>query len=251
MIGCADDAGAMRVTERSHAERLTFGVGPRKGGAPEPDFWAPESASNDGGIEFELRIRGTDRGRWRLEMPGVFNVRNALAALALTEGLGLGEDDTRTALAAFRGVRRRLELRGERRGVHVYDDFAHHPTAIAGAIEAITEVTEGKVIAVLEPRSWTLRRRVFEGELAGALGRAEVAVVAPVYRPEKLSQDVLMNPDRVVSMIEEKGREAHAPDSTEQILSLIVRIAEPGDSVLIMSNGGFDGIYTRLLDKLS
>ncbi|MAE70136.1 MAG: UDP-N-acetylmuramate:L-alanyl-gamma-D-glutamyl-meso-diaminopimelate ligase [Gemmatimonadetes bacterium] len=251
VIACADDAAAMRVTERPHCDRLTFGVGPRKGGAPEPDFWAPETASNDGGIEFELRIRGGDRGLWRIAMPGAFNVRNALAALALTEGLGLSDDDTRAALAAFRGVRRRLELRGERRGIRVYDDFAHHPTAIAGAIEAITDVTEGRVIAVLEPRSWTLRRRVFESELAGALARAEVAVVAPVYRPEKLSQDVLMNPDRVVSMLARRGREAHAPDSTDEIVSLVLRIAEPGDSVLIMSNGGFDGIYTRLLDGLN
>ena len=251
VIACADDAGALRVVEGSGAEVLSFGVGPRATGAAEPDFWALELESGPEGVEFALRVRGKDRGRWRIGEPGVFNVRNMLAALALVEGTGLDWGATRAAVAEYRGVRRRLELRGEVRGVRVYDDFAHHPTAIAGAIEAIAGVTSGRLIAVLEPRSWTLRRRLFEGELVDALGAADRVIIAPVYRPEKLDAAIRLEPRRVAEGLQDRGTDADAPASNAAIVDLVGKIARGGDSVLVMSNGGFDGIHERLLRTLA
>ena len=251
IVVSADDAGAQRVCAAAHSPVVRFGVGPRRDGSTEPEFWAPEIVSRAGGMDFELRVRGRDLGVWSIAMPGAFNVLNALAALALVEDLQPDPRRWRNALAAARGVRRRLELRGEAAGVRVWDDFAHHPTAVAAAIRAISVLCEGRLIAVLEPRSWTLRRRVFEPELALALSTSDLAFIAPVYQPDRLSAELRLSPARVAKTICQAGKAAEAPESVAALLERLCVCARAGDAVLIMSNGGFEGIHARLLAALA
>ena len=250
---CGDDAGAQRVVASASSELVTFGIGARPAKSRgEPDFWVPEWSERDDGLDFQLRIRGQAQGEWRLGVLGDFNLRNAVAALALVEGLGGTAESNRSALAEFHGVRRRLELRGRPAGVAVYDDFAHHPTAVAGSVESLRKKKEGggRLIAIVEPRSWTLRRRIFEAELSTALVGADLALVAPVYRPDRLDDEIRMDPRRVVAGLEAQGGRGEAPESIAAIIERVVSWARPGDRVLVMSNGGFEALHDRLIAAL-
>jgi UDP-N-acetylmuramate: L-alanyl-gamma-D-glutamyl-meso-diaminopimelate ligase len=154
-------------------------------------------------------------------------------------------------MAAFRGVLRRLEVKGEVSGVLVVDDFAHHPTAIRATIDAARHRWPGrKLWAVFEPRSNTMRRRVFENDLAASLATADAIVLGAVNRANLLSDEERMSPARVLETIRSAGRKAEGFDSTEEIAEYLCADARTGDLVLVMSNGSFDGLCSNLLGKL-
>ena len=151
----------------------------------------------------------------------------------------------------FRSVRRRLELRGEARGVRVYDDFAHHPTAIRETLRAARARFPGRRLwAILEPRSNTLRRNVFEKELAEALAGADRVVLADVYRKEKLAEAERLAPQSVVASLRARGVPAQLHADADAIVDAIVPELQPGDVAIAMSNGGFGGIHEKLLAAL-
>jgi UDP-N-acetylmuramate: L-alanyl-gamma-D-glutamyl-meso-diaminopimelate ligase len=154
-------------------------------------------------------------------------------------------------MAEFRGVLRRLEVKGESSGVLVVDDFAHHPTAIRATIDAARHRWPGrKLWAVFEPRSNTMRRRVFEKDLAESLATADAAVLGAVNRANLLSDAERMSPARVLESIRGAGRKAEGFDSVEEIAEYVADKTRPGDLVLVMSNGSFDGLCGKLLGKL-
>jgi UDP-N-acetylmuramate: L-alanyl-gamma-D-glutamyl-meso-diaminopimelate ligase len=146
------------------------------------------------------------------------------------------------ALAEFRNVKRRMELRGDVDGVRVYDDFAHHPTAISTTLDGLRRhVGEKRILAVLEPRSNTMRIGVHAGLLADSLALADEVWV---YAPDSLGWDA-------ASVLHDLGRRLHVRDSTQAIVDEVSDMAVSGDQVLVMSNGGFEGIHQRLLDALA
>jgi UDP-N-acetylmuramate: L-alanyl-gamma-D-glutamyl-meso-diaminopimelate ligase len=154
-------------------------------------------------------------------------------------------------MAEFRGVLRRLEIKGESSGVLVVDDFAHHPTAIRATIDAARHRWPGrKLWAVFEPRSNTMRRKVFEKDLAEALAAADATVLGAVNRANLLSDEERMSPVRVLDMVRAAGHTAEGFDSAEEIADYLATRANEGDLVLIMSNGSFDGLCGKLLGRL-
>jgi UDP-N-acetylmuramate: L-alanyl-gamma-D-glutamyl-meso-diaminopimelate ligase len=176
---------------------------------------------------------------------------NAVAAIAIAHGRGLDGDAIAEAMAAFRGVLRRLEVKGESSGVLVVDDFAHHPTAIRATIDAARHRWPGrKLWAVFEPRSNTMRRRVFENDLAASLATADVALLGAVNRANLLSDEERMSPVRVFEAIRKAGRKAEGFDTAEEIAEYLAAETKTGDLVLVMSNGSFDGLCGKLLGKL-
>jgi UDP-N-acetylmuramate: L-alanyl-gamma-D-glutamyl-meso-diaminopimelate ligase len=159
----------------------------------------------------------------------------------------------RTGQASFEGVRRRLEFRGGARGVAVYDDFAHHPTAILETIRALRASQPGhRVWAIFEPRSATSSRRVFQADFARAFADsgADEIVLAPVFRAS-LPEAERLSIDQLIADLAAAGRHARAPGSTAEIVHLVAAEAREGDLILVMSNGGFDGIHDKLLAGLA
>ena len=210
-----------------------------------------------------------DRGRmrWRviragepwaefaLSMPGEHNALNATAAAALAAGQGVPLESITEALATFRSVRRRLEVRAEVNGVIIIDDFAHHPTAIRETLRALRAAHPGhRLWAVLEPRSNTLRRNVFERELVESLSLADHVVLAGVFHSEKIPETERLHPENVVAALTTSGRDAVLLPNADAIVANLVPRLSRGDVVAILSNGGFDGIYDKLpaaLERIS
>ncbi len=197
----------------------------------------------------EFELGGT---RFRLPLIGEFNVRNALAVVACARHCGLADSVIQKAFDTFLSVKRRMEVRGEVRGITVIDDFGHHPTAIRETLRALRVKFPGRRIwAVFEPRSNTTRRNVFQEELVDALERADRVVVAEVARLEQLPAGDRLNPDKLMQDLRLTGKPASYLPTVESIIEHIVADAIPGDVVCVFSNGGFGDIHRRLLQKLT
>jgi UDP-N-acetylmuramate: L-alanyl-gamma-D-glutamyl-meso-diaminopimelate ligase len=180
-------------------------------------------------------------------MAGEHNALNATAAAALAAGQGIPAEAIAEALASFRSVRRRLEVRAEIDGITIIDDFAHHPTAIRETLRALRSAFPGRRLwAVLEPRSNTLRRNVFEHELVESLFLADRVILAGIFNSGKIPVAERLHPENVVSALQNSGRDAVLLENADAIVTNLTARLEPGDVVAILSNGGFDGIYEKL-----
>ena len=190
--------------------------------------------------------------RFRINLAGEFNVRNALAVVACARHCGLPDNDIRRALATFGGVRRRMELSGRAGGITVIDDFAHHPTAIRETLRALRLRFPGQQLwAVFEPRSNTTRRRVFQHELPSALAEADRIIVAQVAGLERLPIAERLDPARVMQELRSLGRAAEYLPDVATIVEFLGREAATGDVVAVLSNGGFGQIHARLLESFA
>jgi UDP-N-acetylmuramate: L-alanyl-gamma-D-glutamyl-meso-diaminopimelate ligase len=243
----ADSDEARRLAGLARCEVDTFGL------SSDADWRASEISLTGERTRFQVAYRGEPLGHFDLPLAGEHNVRNALASLAVGQAVGLTPDEMRAGLAGFRGVRRRLELRGVVRGVAVYDDFAHHPTAIAETLKAVrASHPSRRVWAVFEPRSATSCRRVFQDDFARALAEsgADEVIVAAVFRSSLPDADRL-SVETLVETVSAAGVHARAIGHVDDIVGAIAAEARDGDLVVIMSNGGFDGIHDKLLEALA
>ena len=203
------------------------------------------------GMDFEILRSDSNTGSFAIPLPGTFNVQNALGAIIVARDLGIPDEVIRRALSTFKSVKRRLEIRGEVNGIVVYDDFAHHPTAVQETLRAVRERhPHARVWAVFEPRSQTCRRKIFEPAFIQSFDPADVILIARVYGASHLAPAETLSPDRVAEGIRARGKRAFTFASTEEIVSFVASEARPGDHVVIMSNGGFDNIHVKLLERL-
>jgi UDP-N-acetylmuramate: L-alanyl-gamma-D-glutamyl-meso-diaminopimelate ligase len=215
------------------------------------DWLAGDVEFSQGETHFRVSHRGTEVARVSMSLAGRHNVLNALSAIALAHGRGVSGTAIEQALPSFRGVLRRLEVKGETSGVVVVDDFAHHPTAIRVTIDAARHRWPGqRVWAIFEPRSNTMRRRVFETDLASSLATADAAVLGGVNRASLLGDEERLSPARVLQAIRAAGRRAEGFDSADEIAGFLSSETRSGDVVLVMSNGSFDGLCGKLLGRL-
>ena len=203
------------------------------------------------GMDFEILRSDSNTGSFAIPLPGTFNVQNALGAIIVARDLGIPDEVIRRALSTFKSVKRRLEIRGEVNGIVVYDDFAHHPTAVQETLRAVRERhPHARVWAVFEPRSQTCRRKIFEPAFIQSFDPADVILIARVYGASHLAPAETLSPDRVAEGIRARGKRAFTFASTAEIVSFVASEARPGDQVVIMSNGGFDNIHVKLLERL-
>lgn len=190
---------------------------------------------------FSLEAAGGEVWQASLALPGLHNAHNALAAVLAARHVGVPVDTAIEALAEFKGVKRRLELRGEVDGIRVYDDFAHHPTAIEATVAAMRrDMTSGRILAVVEPRSNTMKLGVHRQALASALGDADLSFL---LQPDNIGWNVS---DAVAPL----GARAQVENEVDVLVERIVRQARHGDRILVMSNGAFGGIHRKLLAAL-
>ena len=186
-----------------------------------------------------------------LPMDGEFNIRNAAMAISAAGAAGLDIEEIRSGLSAFQGIARRQELRGEERGVKVIDDFGHHPSAIKEALTALRRrYPGGQLWALFEPRSNTSQRNIFQKDLPAAFASADAVVLAPLHRPEKVPMEERLDIERVLKDIRDTGTDAWQEESTAAIVKRVIDDVGEGDVIVVLSNGGFDGIHDKLLEAL-
>jgi UDP-N-acetylmuramate: L-alanyl-gamma-D-glutamyl-meso-diaminopimelate ligase len=230
----------------AHALSRVEGYGIDSGG-----WRAVNIEEGEGGSSFRIDRDGRPFARATLPQAGVHNVRNALAVTAAAVEQGLSADEIVAGLASFEGVKRRLEPRGEVDGITVLDDFAHHPSAIAETLGAVRRRHgDRRICAVFEPRSWSLRRNVFQDRLAGAFAPADVVVLADVFGMADVPEDERLDPQRVVRELVAQGKQASFIPEVDAIVERLAADLRPGDVVAVMSNGGFGGLVDKLLRAL-
>jgi UDP-N-acetylmuramate: L-alanyl-gamma-D-glutamyl-meso-diaminopimelate ligase len=195
--------------------------------------------------------RGKVWADFEFALAGEYNVWNATAAAAIAATYGISVDQIATALKAFKSVKRRLEVIAEVNGITIIDDFAHHPTAIAGTLEALrSRYPKARLWAILEPRSNTLRRNVFQNDLADGLSLADEIVMASVFKSDAIPEAQRLDLAAVAAELQKRGRRARIGPEVDGIVQLVAPELRPGDVVAILSNGGFGGIYEKLPECL-
>ncbi len=184
-------------------------------------------------------------------LAGEYNVWNATAAAAMAAAYGVSKEEIAAALKTFKSVKRRLEVKAQVNGITIIDDFAHHPTAIAGTLKALRARYAGaRLWAILEPRSNTLRRRVLQSDLARSLVLADEVIIAGVFRSEAVPENERLELPELAADIEKHGKRARLIANAEEIVATIAPEMRTGDVVAILSNGGFGGIYEKLPARL-
>ena len=259
IVAAANHAGVRDVIESAPCRVIRYGLSPgldaKRSGEPL-DFEATEIQVGPEGTKFLLETDSAGSRSVQVPLFGDFNVENTLAALAALTALGVELEESIPTLMAFRGVKRRQEIRGVEKGVTVIDDFAHHPTAVKGSIDAIGSRYPGqRRIAVFEPRTNTSRRRVFQKEYVKALESADRVLVlrvpeAPIYSSTGEVSE-LFSTDELVSDLTRLGVEATAHSDVEEIVTTLADELAEGDIALIMSNGAFGNIWQKLLEALA
>jgi UDP-N-acetylmuramate: L-alanyl-gamma-D-glutamyl-meso-diaminopimelate ligase len=223
----------------------------RYGFAESSDWRIRNLRHEDGLTRWEVWRAGALWAELEMRMAGEHNALNATAAAALAFGQGVSKEAVVEALASFKSVKRRLEIRAEINGVTIIDDFAHHPTAIRETLRALRSVyPKARLWAILEPRSNTLRRKVLEGDLVQSLRLADRVVLAGVYQQQRIPDAERLHPEDVVRALNAAGTPAELCPDVEAIVSYLAPQLESGDVVAILSNGGFDGIYEKLPARL-
>jgi UDP-N-acetylmuramate: L-alanyl-gamma-D-glutamyl-meso-diaminopimelate ligase len=214
-------------------------------------FSAADVEPHAEGTRFTLTESGRPAGRLESPLVGTHNLRNALGAIALARGVGLTVEEIGRALPRFAGVRRRLEVKGEKNGIVVVDDFAHHPTAVAGTIAAARTRWPGRRIwALFEPRSNTAGRKMFEEDYGDAFSAADALVIGPIFHAKRLKPEERIDRTAVLARFQTNGKPAYAPESLDEIPEMLRREARSGDVLLLMSSGAFGGLPESLLGQL-
>ena len=240
----ADSPHAASLIAHAVSPVQTFGT------SDEATWQASAIEHADGVTRFTVRRNGEPFGQFESPLLGLHNVRNALAAIAVGGHVGLRASQLAEGLSTFKGIRRRLETVGVRRGVTVLDDFAHHPTAVRETLAALrTGYPSRRLWAVFEPRSASSCRRVFQDDFAAAFSAADEVVIAAVFR-SSLPESERLSVERLVDDLRRQGQRArHIPD-VEGIVRAIVSEHSDGDIVVFMSNGAFGGIHQNFLQVL-
>jgi UDP-N-acetylmuramate: L-alanyl-gamma-D-glutamyl-meso-diaminopimelate ligase len=240
------------LSGKSFAPVESFAYGDETPPPPgQPHWHARDVTFSESGTTFRA-FRGTEEwGTVDTPLAGAFNVRNVLAVIAASESVKANRDGVRQGLKTFASVKRRMEVRGEVRGVAVIDDFAHHPTAIRETIDAVKQKYRGRrIVAVFEPRSYTAQRREFQDSYVQAFSNADEVVFASLFRPDRYTKATALDLEQLVRDIGKAGHGAKQLKDADAIVADLAPRLKERDVVLIMSNGGFGGIHQKLLDAL-
>jgi UDP-N-acetylmuramate: L-alanyl-gamma-D-glutamyl-meso-diaminopimelate ligase len=252
LIAGWDSPIVRELAPKSFAPVESFAYGGSEKPADASTHWTAEDV-NFGERETTFRALrgGKEWGSVTAPLAGAFNIRNMLAVIAAAESIGADRDGVREGLRTFKSVKRRMEVKGERGGIVVIDDFAHHPTAVRETIKAVRQRYPGRrVIALFEPRSYTAQRREFQDEFQAALGTADEIVLGGLFHPERYTAETALEPGAMVAEWNRAGTPAAQFAETDQIVSYLLPRLRKGDVVLVMSNGSFGGIHEKLLAAL-
>jgi UDP-N-acetylmuramate: L-alanyl-gamma-D-glutamyl-meso-diaminopimelate ligase len=245
LVSVDDDPNVADLVGLAPCKRLSYGLG------PDSPWRLGEIVIEAPVTRFQVLKNGIRYGLFQTRMIGVHNLKNALAAVAVADHLGVPLDKIAGALDSFSGVRRRQEIRGEKRGVVVIDDFAHHPTAVKETLRAVESYfSKNRIVAVFEPRTNSSMRNVFQKVYATVFDPADRICIRKPPLLKKIPEGERFSSQQLVIDLKNRGLDATHFDDTESILDDLAESSLPGDVILIMSNGGFDNIHERLLGAL-
>ena len=235
-----DDNDAVEVTENCRAPVIKVGAN------DDCDFKIENLNLESFNSSFSIK-----NNSYQLPMDGEFNVRNAAMAIAVSDFLNIDQQNIIESVSKFSGIARRQELRGEEKNVKVIDDFGHHPTAIAATIGALKQrYPDSKIWAIFEPRSNTSRRNLLQSELEDSLSQADGVIISEVPNPEKVPDGELLDVESVIENLSSRGKEAFIGLSSDDIVNKLIPLTSSGDTIVVLSNGGFGGIHDKLLEAL-
>lgn len=235
-----DDNDAVEVTENCRAPVIKVGAN------DNCDFKIENLNLESFNSSFSIK-----ENSYKLPMDGEFNVRNAAMAIAVSDFLKIDQQNIIESVSKFSGIARRQELRGEEKKVKVIDDFGHHPTAIAATIGALKQrYPDSKIWAIFEPRSNTSRRNLLQSELEDSLSQADGVFISEVPNPEKVPDGELLDVESVIENLSSRGKEAFIGLSSDDIVNKLIPLTSSGDTIVVLSNGGFGGIHEKLLEAL-
>jgi len=253
IVANGSDEHVVRVVEaHARAPVAWFALADEPTHGVPPHWLAAPAGSDAKGQAFDLYAGGVACGRLALPLPGRHNLRNAVAALgAAAQGFGARLADLGPALASFPGVRRRQDLIGNPRGTSVYDDFAHHPTAVKETLAALrARHPAGRLLAVFEARSATACRRMHQAEYAESFDAADEILLAPLGRTN-LAPEEALDLEELVRDLDARGRQARRYESVDAIVARLGETAREGDVIALLSNGAFGGIHQKVLARLA
>ena len=246
IVANSDDENIRDITKKVYSRLVTFGI--KDGSA---DYIARDISFGADLTEFDIVKSGGVVARITAPLKGEHNVYNVLAAFAALDCLDLKTEDISGGIKGFKNVKRRLEKVGEVNGIAVYDDFAHHPTAIQKTIAGIKKANPGsRVIALFEPRSNTSRRNFFQDDLVEAFTGADIVIIGKVYNYERMDEAERLDPYKLVKSIRNTNTEAHYMPDIDELGSFVADSAKSGDIILAMSSGSFYRVHRKILTKL-
>ena len=244
LVYCADDPNVKQIAEECSAKKLGYGF---KAG----EYRVKTVSMTEEKTVFDVEFPGAFLGQFEIQMGGDFNVLNATAVIAMAHQLYLPLAEIQKALKSFKGVKRRQEVLGEPGGILVIEDFAHHPTAVRETILGIQKkYSPRKFFSVFEPRSATSRRKVFQKDYVEAFRQAHDVILAEAFDQSKINEEERFSVQELIADLRLQNISAKALPNADQIVQDLTERAQPGDGILIMSNGGFDGIYDKLMASL-
>jgi UDP-N-acetylmuramate: L-alanyl-gamma-D-glutamyl-meso-diaminopimelate ligase len=246
------------ITDLLGREKASLNSGGRRVvtfGLERGDYTARNIVQTALGTDFEIHRNGHAVSKIKMQMIGDYNVKNALAAFALCETLGEKDgfklDKVVRAIESFQGVKRRQEIIGRPGDITIIEDFAHHPTAVKQTIETVQKrYPKSRVFSVFEPRSATSRRSVFQKEYTEALGAGHAVIIPPAFNQASIAEGQRFSSEKLVEDLKKRGVDASLSSDVDSIVATLKSKARAGDVILVMSNGGFGGIYEKLLSTL-
>jgi UDP-N-acetylmuramate: L-alanyl-gamma-D-glutamyl-meso-diaminopimelate ligase len=244
LLACASDKNVMELAKQCKAPVSTYGIN-------TGDYQAKNVQYSETGSSFEVYFKEQKLGDFQCALTGDYNVLNILASIGLSHRLNWDLKKVSSALATFKGVKRRQEILGEPNGVLVIEDFAHHPTAVKETVKGIQQkYPKRKIFAVFEPRSATSRRKVFQKAYVEAFQLASEILLAKPFDQSKIEEADRFSTAELIADLKTSGKVANEFANADAIVEDLKNKAVAGDLILVMSNGGFDGIYTKLLNTL-
>ncbi|MES3039063.1 MAG: UDP-N-acetylmuramate:L-alanyl-gamma-D-glutamyl-meso-diaminopimelate ligase [Bdellovibrionota bacterium] len=241
----AEDANIKDILKSHQPKQI------RSYGLNEGDYQAKNSREENGFTVFDVQFKGENLGTFRSGLSGSYNVLNCLSLITLAHFHGFNLEKVKRALESFEGVKRRQEIRGEPGGRLLIEDFAHHPTAVKKTVEGIIKRYPGRrVFSIFEPRSATSRRKIFQREYVEAFLTSSEIILAEPFDQSKITETDRFSTQELKADLEAKGKRAHCFQKAAEIVDFLKSESKPGDILLVMSNGGFDGIYEKILKGL-
>ncbi|BBO88200.1 UDP-N-acetylmuramate:L-alanyl-gamma-D-glutamyl-meso-diaminopimelate ligase [Desulfosarcina ovata] len=245
LVSADDNPDVIALAAQAGCRRQSYGLG------DDSDWRLDEIRVEAPLTHFRILKGGKPYGRFQNRLIGAHNLKNTLAAVAVADDLGVTPDQIAGALARFSGVKRRQEIRGEKNGITVVDDFAHHPTAVRETVQAVkTHFSKSRLVAVFEPRTNSSMRKVFQNDYATVFDAADRICIRTPSMLQKVPEGERFSSHQLVVDLKKRGKDTTHFDDTDDIINDLQHSSKPGDVILIMSNGGFDNIHERLLSVL-
>ena len=240
-----EDSNVMELSPNAFCPVQTFGL-------QKDAYWRADNIEfYEAHTSFDIIKQGSLFSTVSVQLTGFHNIRNTLAAVAAVHFSGLTPEQIKQGLPLFRNILKRLEVKANINGITIYDDFAHHPTKVRSTINGLRcRFPDRKIWAVFEPRTATSKRKIMEDQYAAAFDEADVTIIAPLHLPEKVKAEERLSVEALIEKIKKRNNEALYLPSVQEITNFLASRVEPGDQILIMSNGAFDNIHQILISKI-